>query len=391
MRLSPILSLAFVFTVHAQTDLTGDTISGYPVITFLELSDVPSNTIQRYWLLTAVSQGMIPYFLPVFVARGTGDSLDTGRKLSLSASIHGDELSGIPVVQRVFASLNDSVSSGTFNGTVIGLPTVNPNGNQHNQRNFYSSADSGFLTNLNRVFPGEDPAEGSFIADSYAYVIWNNLWGNTSNVDIAVDLHTLSTGVDGPLWAYADYRLDGVQRLAELAQPDIIKIDPGEPGSIETTWVDSEVPAITLEIGTAKVWRDDLIDRAEQFIYRLMADLSMLPNSTAPEIDLSNTYKGTNFSSVVALQTGWVNMSVSVLDDIEEGQEVGTLYNSWGDVLEILTSEVSGRALQVKTDPAVEQGTTVLQMVYNATDDGGTAGSRRKAKRSWGGERAAWW
>jgi predicted deacylase len=190
--LATLLLLSGPLLAWAQTTFTGDFISGYPVITSLDITDVPANAITRYWFLTAEAQGGIPYFLPVFVARGTDESLDSGRKLSLSSSVHGDELNGIAAVQRIFRRLNDTVSGGEFSGTIIGLPTVNPNGNQHNQRNFYSSSNNGFLTNLNRVFPGKDPLKGAAIPDGYAYAIWNNLWGNTSNVDVAVDLRTPS-------------------------------------------------------------------------------------------------------------------------------------------------------------------------------------------------------
>lgn len=174
--------------VFGQTNFTGDILHGYPVISALDIADVPANTISRYWISAAQAQGGLDYFVPVFVARGTNSSLDSGRKLSLSASIHGDELNGIPVVQRVFASLNETVASGGLNGTVIGVPTLNPNGNIHNQRNFWTSSNNGFYYNLNRLMPGVSVEEGGGIADTYDYTIWNNLWGNTSNVDIAVDL-----------------------------------------------------------------------------------------------------------------------------------------------------------------------------------------------------------
>lgn len=177
--------------VQSQTNFTGDVISGYPVISQLDIEDAPSNAITRYWLRAAEAQGGIPYFLPVFVARGSDESLQTGRRLSLSASVHGDELNGIPVVWRVMSQLNETIMAGDFNGTIVGIPTVNPNGNQHNQRNFYSSSNNGFLTNLNRVFPGESVLDGADLPSAYAYAIWNDLWGNTSNVDIAVDLRTL--------------------------------------------------------------------------------------------------------------------------------------------------------------------------------------------------------
>ena len=365
-----IAVLALATWARAQTNFTGDIISGYPVITSLDLNDVPSSAVTRYWLHAATSQGRLPYFLPLFVARGSNDSLDSGRRLSLSTSIHGDELNGIPVVQRVFASLTEWVASGQFNGTVIGLPTANPLGNLLNNPNFFSSSDNGFLTNLNRLFPGESLLDGGDIAENYVYNIWNGVWGNTSNVDVAVDMHTLSTGSDAPFWAYADFRQEGVQRLAELAMPDVIKIDPGEEGSIETTWVASGVPAITLEIGTAKVWRDDYIDRAEQYVYRLLNDLQMLPNSSAPVIDLSKTYKATNVSSVNAGYSGWVNVTVGLLEDVQEGQEVAVLYDSWGDVLERMTAAASGRVHTVRTDPAIEEGARVVWVVYNDTSNG---------------------
>ena len=293
-----------------------------------------------------------------------------------------------PVVHRVFQSLNESgvVTSGSFNGTIIGVPQLNPNGNFLNGRNFYTPGNSGFLTNLNRIMPGADDPLDASLTDSYAGNIWYGLWGNGSNVDIAVDFHTLSTGSDGPLWAYADYRLDGVQELAELASPDVIKIDPGEPGSVETTFVDNGIPAITLEIGPAKRWNSDLIDRAEAFVYRILGNLAMISQNESislggVESDLSATYKGTNFSSVAVTTTGWVNMTVGVLDDVEEGQEVGVVYGWFGDVIETLTTTVAGRVLTVEVDPAVEKGKGVLDIVYNATDSGDESNSR-KMKRS---------
>lgn len=110
-------------------------MDGVPVITSLDLSDVPSNTITRYQFLAGEAQGAIKYHIPVFVARGNNESLETGRRLSLSSTVHGDEYSGVRVVQNVFAQLEDVVKEGKFNGTVIGIPTINVNGIMYNQRN----------------------------------------------------------------------------------------------------------------------------------------------------------------------------------------------------------------------------------------------------------------
>ena len=98
----------------------------------------------------------------------------------------------------------------------------------------------------------------------------------------------------------------------------------------------------------------------------------MLPeNYTAPvptvSIGLENSYRGTNTSTVSVSRSGWVEMLVSPLQDVQAGQNVGTVYNSWGDTIQILTAGVSGRVLTVRVDAAVEQGAGVCDIVYNAT------------------------
>ena len=41
----------------ADTIYTGDTLSGYPVISALDINDVPSNKISRFWLSPGAGQG----------------------------------------------------------------------------------------------------------------------------------------------------------------------------------------------------------------------------------------------------------------------------------------------------------------------------------------------
>lgn len=375
MKLPIVLTVATSATLAAaqagQVALPGDTLSGYPVISNLNLEDVPVNTISRYWISPASASGGLPYLLPIFVARGSADSLTTGPRLSVSGSIQGDELNSVAVTQRFFAQLNESgiVSSGDFNGTIIGLPTQNPQAIFGNRRTFFSSAASGMLYDLNRFFPGASVEDGGSLPDVYVASIWNNVWGNGSNVDVAIDMHTLSTGSDGPLWCYADYELEGVRRLAELTEADVIKIDPGQEGTIETTWVASGIPAITLEIGPAKAWTLPLISRSVDYLFRLIDDLGMTSSGSAGSYapGLEETYIATNFSDVVTSYSGWVEMNISPLEDVVEGQEVGTVYSNWGDVLETLTSSVNGRVLTVAVDPAVEIGEGVATLVYNET------------------------
>lgn len=184
------------------------------------------------------------------------------------------------------------------------------------------------------------------------------------------------------MWAYSDYRLPYNSRLATLAQPDIIKIDPGEPGSVETTWVENSIPCITLELGPPVSWGHEYIQRGQDFIFRLLADLRMTPpasssnttdttttSSDGREIipDLSKTYISTNRVDIPTTKAGWAQPLVDVLDDVAKDQALVHVYNSWGDLLETVRAPDDSRVLQVKTDPAVEQGSIVMVLVNNST------------------------
>lgn len=175
------------------------------------------------------------------------------------------------------------------------------------------------------------------------------------------------------MWVYSDYRLPYNRRLATLTQADIIKIDPGEPGSIETSWVQNSIPAITLELGPPISWDHTLITRGYDFIFRLLHDLQMLPSKKNQAItpDLSKTYIATNRIDVPCTRAGWAQGLVKVLDDVEGGQEVVRIFDSWGNVIERVRAPGKARVLQIKSDPPVEIGSVVIVLVNNATSTWG--------------------
>ncbi|PVH95851.1 hypothetical protein DM02DRAFT_600152 [Periconia macrospinosa] len=367
MKLSTPLFAAFAALAEA-TNFTGDILNGIPVISALNLADVPAQNVSRYYLRVGELNGGLAVHVPVFVARGPADTLETGKKLALSAAIHGDELNGVRVMQKIYEQLKGQVD--TLNGTVIGIPTVNPIGIYLNQRNYFTSHNSGFLTNVNRVFPGSLPSEGGNGAHLLAYNIWNNVWGNTSQVDVGIDLHTPSSGGLTSLWCYADWRLPYVERLSKLLQPDTLKVDPGEPGSIETTYVDNKIPAITVEMGQAKVWNASLITRVYDFVNRVMVDLKITPsNSTeAYEPDLSQTYIANTFHESYSSYGGFVERLVEPDEPVEKGQPIAHVRNVFGDILETIVSPETGRMFQSPGDPSIEPGASVGQIAYNSTD-----------------------
>ena len=247
-----------------------DVIGGIPVIDKLDVNRLPRGQLTRYWFKgseTNTGQGL---YIPVIVARGAED----GPRLLLNSGIHGDELNGIRVVQTVMAELDLA----TLKGTIIGIPGLNRSGILNGNRRMYLSAGGGSNDDLNRIMPGtEDKGDAGA---RYNGRIWNRLWAG--NVDMMIDLHTQGTGMEYPLFVYADVRLDKVRALAEAIAPDIIKYDPGEPGSVETEFDKVKIPAITFEIGRAKTWQQDKIIRAIAGVRRVLVTFNMTPPPATP-------------------------------------------------------------------------------------------------------------
>jgi hypothetical protein len=112
-------TVAVLASSASATNFTGDVVNGVKVINELTLADVPAQTVSRYYLRVGELNGGHPVHIPIMVARGTPESLETGKKLSLSAAIHGDELNPVRVVQRIFEQLEGQVA--TLNGTGMRL------------------------------------------------------------------------------------------------------------------------------------------------------------------------------------------------------------------------------------------------------------------------------
>ena len=102
---------------------------GKKVYGFLDILEHPVGTIER---------------LPVIIAQGKQD----GPTLWLTANIHGDEYTGIPVIHNV---MND-VNLDELKGTIVAIPTLNPAGSRISQRYpYYDRKDP------NRMFPDGNP------------------------------------------------------------------------------------------------------------------------------------------------------------------------------------------------------------------------------------------
>ncbi len=325
-----------------------------PVIDTLDAAALPTG-IHRFWFRVTENPLGADYRVPVIVVRGARP----GPRLLLTAGIHGDELNGIDVIQQLAGTLDPA----RISGTITMVPGLNAPGLANGTRNFSPRGGDGG-DNLNRVMPGSIAA-GASLADRYAYRLWHYLM--RPNAETAVDLHTQSRGTAYTFYVFAETAR--AREIGRLFAPDVLRLDPGQAGTVENEMNRAGVPAITLEIGYPEIFDAVMNRRAMDGVRRLMANLGMIEARDAPALPRRDTvFVANNQVPVRTSRNGWLRLSVELGARIRAGQTLGTLSDSFGRTIETYISPRDGIVTTIPTNPIREPGDMVMRIGYNDVD-----------------------
>ncbi|MBO6506377.1 MAG: succinylglutamate desuccinylase/aspartoacylase family protein [Kordiimonadaceae bacterium] len=295
------------------------------------------NTGERIWV-------------PIVVVKGE----QSGPSLMITAGVHGDELNGIATIH----GLLQRIEGQPLTGTLVLIPGFNQPGMNANNRHFVGAGGGGSMTDLNRIFPGR-LLNGS-VAERYVAQLWRNVLKD--NATYAIDLHTQTRGSDYPLFVFSDFRNSMSRQIAFDLGPDVIKNDPGQSGSLETTMMEIGVPAVTFEIGGPKKWQPDLIERAVDGIENVMRGLEMLEGErTEPPVE---PIVGANSTNIFTDYGGFAYIHVKLKDPVRKGQLVATIVDAYGRKIADYVSPYDGIVLSVATDPLREPGAMLVRILH---------------------------
>lgn len=359
IRLATLALLLSTAPLAAQTNPTGDRLDGTAVIDRLDTADLAPGQIHRFWFRsgdTALGQA---WYVPVIVVRGT----QPGQRLLLTAGIHGDELNGIDVIQQLAGRIDPA----TLSGTLVMVPGLNTPGLNNGTRLFTPRGGTDG-DNLNRVMPGSDEP-GTYLSRTYAHRLWNRLM--RPNADRMIDLHTQSAGTAYVFYAFASS--PEARAIAEAIAPDVIRLDPGERGTVENEMVPAGVPAITLEIGRPEIFDAAMNARTIDGIMRVMEDMDMLADGAAPRAAVA-PFVANKQEEVRSPRGGWARLLVALNQDVVAGQPVATLSDAFGRTIATLTAPISGRVSSTATDPRRDEGSMLLRIAYRSDDPACAAG-----------------
>lgn len=327
---------------------TGDRIGGVAVISGLNVDALAVGRHQFYFKAGWHSTGE-EIHVPVLVLKGA----KKGKKLFLTAAVHGDELNGIQVIHSLFNQLDEHAIS----GALIGIPGVNQPGLQANNRHFVGRSGGGHMVDPNRLFPGAMSGGGA--ASLYVGAIWDKVLRD--NADLAIDLHTQSRGASYPLFVFADFANAAAQQMAYALMPDMIKNDPGQVGTLETAYVSSGIPAVTFELGAAGTWQEDMIKRAELGIQNVMRIYGILEGDVIKSVQAP--FVGSSYTNVYSVEGGFAHVLVDLKEQVAKGDHIATIVDPLGREVRRYFAPHDGRVLSVATDPRREAGAMLVRIL----------------------------
>jgi uncharacterized protein len=321
---------------------------GAYVVDQLDLAQWPRGSCSRL-MVDLIHDGLGRSLrLPVMVGRGK----HPGPILGLTAVLHGNELNGIPVIHRLFETLDFQA----LRGTVVGVIVVNVPAYLNHERTFDDRTD------MNHVMPGKP--QGS-IADVYAHRFIHKI---IRNFEYLIDLHTASFGNINSLYVRADMTNEVTARMAYLQRPQIILHNSPSDRTLRGAAMELGIPSITVEIGDPQVFQPRQIKASLSGVRRVMAQIGMLSRRTLKTG--SKSAPKSCLRPLLCSGSGWIYTDQGGLlevlprptDIVEQDQVIAQQRNIFGEVIEQYRAPHRGIVIGKSVNPVAQTGARILNL-----------------------------
>lgn len=311
-----------------------------PTIQKFDLEETPRGASRRYWLQISTDGLGAPISIPLMISRGLAD----GPTLGITAAVHGDELNGISVIQRLFTEI-DVLS---LRGTIVGIPVVNIPAYYRKSRRFDDGMD------LNHIMPGKQHGN---ISEVYAYRLIERV---IKSLDFLLDLHTASHGRINSYYVRADMNDGLTHQLALLQNAQIIVNNPPADGTLRGAASSLGIPAITLEVGNPNTFQKKLIRSGVEGIHNVISHLNMtndpIESTIQPTIICDLSYW------IYMEEGGLLSVHVDLLERLKKGQKIATARNVFGDIVNEYYAPEDGIVIGKSISPVNQSGGRILHL-----------------------------
>jgi predicted deacylase len=262
----------------------------------------------------------------------------------LTAALHGNELNGIPVIQRLF----NEIDVNELKGVIVGIPVVNIPSFVRRKRRFNDGVD------LNHIMPGK---ENGNVSQVYAYRFIQRV---VKEFDYLMDLHTASSGRINTYYVRADMKHPVVRKLALLQNAQIIVHNPPSDGTLRGAADEMDIPAITLEVGNPNTFQKKMIRSGIEGIHNVLSFLEM----TVDDIEEPDR------ETVLCKRSYWIytdtggllTMHVDLMDKIKTGQLIASIRDVFGHLRTEYFAPEDGIVIGKSVSPVNQSGGRILHL-----------------------------
>lgn len=312
----------------------------YPAFDEISIENFPENSVNYFWLnLTYDGLGQ-PVQLPIMLARG----IKAGKTIGLTAAVHGNELNGISVIQRVFNGLDTS----KLTGTIIGIPVVNIPAFEAGIRFFTDGAD------INRIMPGR---LGGNVSEVYAHLFVEKA---LKKFDYLLDLHTASFGRVNSFYIRSNTNQELTKKLTELQHAEIVVNTPPSDGTLRGVAEDLGISSITIEVGNPNTFQRKIIKSGLEGIHNVLSYLKFYPYEIIENKDKTIVCKKSYWIYTDA--GGLLTVHVDLVQKIEKGELIATLKDVFGNVVKKYHAPESGVIIGKSISPVNHTGGRIVHL-----------------------------
>jgi len=283
----------------------------------------------------------IPMHIPIHVIHGKNE----GPCLMVCAALHGDEMNGIGIVQKL---LNLNLLK-YLQGTLIVIPVVNVFGLLSQTRNLPDNRD------LEKNFPGSET--GTFAA-RLAYILNKDIFSLATHF---IDLHTADQYHEACPQIITDINLPEALEMAKSFQSHVIIHSDSKEGMMQKMHVEPKKPLLLFKSGEA--WRIDsnYVRIGVNGIVRVMRHLGMLQEKKKTKNIIVNIIKESLW--VQSPGSGICKLLKKVGTYIKKGDILAFINDPFGSKQNYqITAPIDGIIIEANKFPLVNKGDYLIKL-----------------------------
>ncbi|MCP3708456.1 succinylglutamate desuccinylase/aspartoacylase family protein [Paraburkholderia sp. CNPSo 3274] len=336
------------------TVYTGDVIQGKKVISALDVGDLERGKTHKFYFQGVQMPTGQHWYVSVIVVHGARP----GKRVALTSGVHGDEMSPVHTIHGVISQLDP----GQMSGTVLAVLDVSRPALEAMERRWPNSALGIGLIDINREWPGNE--NGASAPSRHAGLLFNRLL--RPNTDYALDFHTGTTGLDVTSFNLARMELPEARAMAELFPIKQIFDNPAYPTLLANAFINVGIPAITPEIGSARVFDFDMIPSFVEGTMNVLKRYNIVSGPMGRTGRDVGIFVGNSGHTVMSTHGGFVELLVKLNDKVNAGQKVAIQRNTFGEVVAEYTTEVAGEVTARRTDATAEPRIPLVMILYQS-------------------------